>query len=45
MFRMPTFIDDLKIRLMSIHDANQNVRFASFPEVSTETALSVVNFA
>jgi hypothetical protein len=43
MFWVPALVDDLEVRLMAAHNADQNVCLVLFPEVSTETALSVPN--
>jgi hypothetical protein len=43
MFWVPAFVDDLEIRFMAAHDADQNVRFVLLAEVSTETTLSIPN--
>lgn len=41
--RMTTFVEDLEVRLMAAHDADQYVCLVLLPEVITETALSVLN--
>ena len=43
MFWVPAFIDNLEVRFMAAHDADQHVCLVLFPEVSTETALSTMN--
>ena len=35
MFGVPAFVDDLEVRLMAAHNADQNVCLVLFPEVST----------
>ena len=43
MFGVPAFVNDLEVRFMAAHDADQHVCLVLFPEVSTETALSILN--
>jgi hypothetical protein len=41
--RMPAFVHDLEVCLMAANDADQHVCLMLFPELSTETALSILN--
>jgi hypothetical protein len=43
MFWVPAFVDDLEVRFMAAHDADQNVCLVLLAKVSTETALSMPN--
>jgi hypothetical protein len=40
---VPAFVDDLEVRFMAAHNANQNVCLVLFTEVSTKAALSILN--